>query len=88
MHCGKCVSAGLRCDDPGRPPDGQQMNASSYDQGDLVYFSCDKLGFTLDYPYPLMCQLNIAGNGLEWNSTVPSCVGESFVKHFKMSLVA
>ncbi|XP_070186674.1 uncharacterized protein [Littorina saxatilis] len=65
---------GLRCDDPGRPPDGQQMNASSYDQGDLVYFSCDKLGFTLDYPYPLMCQLNIAGNGLEWNSTVPSCV--------------
>ncbi|KAK7452815.1 hypothetical protein BaRGS_00039699, partial [Batillaria attramentaria] len=65
---------GLTCTDPGRPADGIQI-ASSYNQGDLVYFNCSRPGFTLTNPYPLVCQLNRLGNGLEWNTTIiPECV--------------
>ena len=72
-----CVySLGLTCPDPGRPPDGRQVNSSSYDEGAVVYFQCDREGFTLSDPFPLMCQLNNSGNGFEWNSTIPQCVGE------------
>ena len=70
------TTTGMRCPDPGRPADGQQVNSSSYDQGDLVHFQCDREGFTLSDPNPLLCRLNNAGNALEWNGTVPTCVGK------------
>ena len=41
----------------------------------MVYFTCDEEALSLSDPYPLKCQLNATGSGLEWNGTVPSCIG-------------
>ena len=71
------VFVGVTCPDPRIPPDGRQVNTTSYDEGDLVYFECERSGFSLSDPYPLLCELNNAGNGLQWNGSVPACVGES-----------
>ncbi|XP_076460199.1 uncharacterized protein LOC143293161 [Babylonia areolata] len=65
---------GMRCTDPGSPPNGRQVNTTSYNQGDLVHFRCDQDGFSLSDPYPLTCRLNNQGTRLEWNGTLPACV--------------
>ncbi|KAL8561778.1 hypothetical protein ACOMHN_010712 [Nucella lapillus] len=71
---GSLGCTGVTCEDPGSPPDGQQVNATSYDDGDLVYYKCNGKGFALTNPYPLQCQLKRDGSALEWNTTKPSCV--------------
>ncbi|XP_076444633.1 uncharacterized protein LOC143282756 isoform X2 [Babylonia areolata] len=71
---GSLRCAGVTCKDPGQPPDGQQLNTTSYDQDSLVYFKCDKEGFTLTDPFPLQCQLTADRKGLIWNGSVPQCV--------------
>ena len=42
------------CEDPLRPPDGQQLS-ESYEQGSKVSFTCDKPGYIPINPQPIEC---------------------------------
>lgn len=66
--------SGDTCEDPGTPPGGSQI-ATTYEEGAMVYFKCDKPGYTVSDSYPFLCETS--GSSVDWNSTVvPDCVGE------------
>lgn len=45
---------GPTCSDPGRPADGTQ-NSTSYEESSMVNFNCNRPGYVLTDPSPLMC---------------------------------
>ena len=72
--------SGDPCKDPGRPPDGKLIPVdNSFERGKKVEFSCDRPGFELNDSSPIVCDLSPDGTRLEWNGTVPRCVGELHV---------
>ena len=65
--------AGPSCSDPGTPAEAVQ-HANTYQEGELVTYTCSRTGFGPEPAYPLQC---IVENGnLTWNGSLPNCVGK------------
>ncbi|KAJ8316303.1 hypothetical protein KUTeg_006317, partial [Tegillarca granosa] len=66
------------CGDPGAPPDGFRVNSvvASFTEGTMVTFGCDRSGYTISSPYPLLCKVcdQTPDNVLVWNTTRPTCI--------------
>ncbi|XP_013402106.1 sushi, von Willebrand factor type A, EGF and pentraxin domain-containing protein 1-like, partial [Lingula anatina] len=67
---GDLACKGDTCLDPGRPADGYQ-NATRYEQGSLVTYTCLRAGYEPRPEFPLMCI--VVGDKLQWNASVPTC---------------
>ncbi|KAL3875697.1 hypothetical protein ACJMK2_033625, partial [Sinanodonta woodiana] len=61
------------CTDPGTPG-GTVQNATSYEIGQKVFYTCTRIGFQPDPPGPLECVYNNISGSASWNtSSRPVC---------------
>ncbi|CAH1794302.1 unnamed protein product [Owenia fusiformis] len=56
---------GLTCQDPGTPPDGIQQ-ATTYEEGEVVSYTCERRGYTPYPPEPLQCFTTPDNTSVEW----------------------
>ncbi|KAJ8309937.1 LOW QUALITY PROTEIN: hypothetical protein KUTeg_011802 [Tegillarca granosa] len=68
---GNLTCNGETCLDPGTPGGAKQV-VTSYEEGKLLYFQCDRNGYMPVPPEPFLCHVD--GGSIKWNSTeLPIC---------------
>ena len=79
------------CADPGTPHDGTQ-SGDSFESGQIILYSCDKPGFSVDFP-AIICnegqwqefdENTMMSTGINVNTNIdmrPQCIGKLLIKY-------